>query len=124
MKRVISRYRKNQLYKEIPKIEKISNEYNTDIQNIETDNQYLNDSNTASHEMNKNKKYSRQENSLGELTKNFIKYIKESGKQTININELVKKLKVKKMINQKEQDILRSMQKTKYHGYIMNTYLL
>ena len=38
----------------------------------------------------------RQENSLGELTKNFIDYVKESGKATININDLVKKLKVKK----------------------------
>ncbi|MCQ2816120.1 MAG: E2F family transcription factor [archaeon] len=42
------------------------------------------------------KKNSRQENSLGELTKNFINYVRESGKSTININDLVKKLKVKK----------------------------
>lgn len=42
------------------------------------------------------KKNSRQENSLGQLTKNFINYVKESGKNTININDLVKKLKVKK----------------------------
>lgn len=39
---------------------------------------------------------SRQENSLGELTKNFIKFVKESGTATININDIVKKLKVKK----------------------------
>ena len=38
----------------------------------------------------------RQENSLGELTKNFINYIRKSGKNTVNINELVKELKVKK----------------------------
>lgn len=38
----------------------------------------------------------RQENSLGELTKNFIKYIKEKGDNIVHINELVKKLKVKK----------------------------
>lgn len=38
----------------------------------------------------------RQENSLGELTKSFINYVKDSGTETININDLVKKLKVKK----------------------------
>jgi hypothetical protein len=44
------------------------------------------------------KKKSRQrvENSLGELTKNFINYIREQGQKEININDLVKKLKVKK----------------------------
>jgi hypothetical protein len=44
------------------------------------------------------KKKSRQrvENSLGELTKNFINYIREQGHKEVNINELVKKLKVKK----------------------------
>lgn len=38
----------------------------------------------------------RQENSLGELTKNFIKYIKKQGGKEININDVVKELKVKK----------------------------
>ncbi len=38
----------------------------------------------------------RVENSLGELTKNFINYIRENGNKEININDLVKKLKVKK----------------------------
>lgn len=38
----------------------------------------------------------RQENSLGELTKNFIKLIKEQGENIVHINEVVKKLKVKK----------------------------
>jgi transcription factor E2F6 len=38
----------------------------------------------------------RQENSLGELTKNFIKYIKERGENIVHINDVVKKLKVKK----------------------------
>lgn len=38
----------------------------------------------------------RQENSLGELTKNFINYIREQKNNEININEVVKKLKVKK----------------------------
>ena len=36
------------------------------------------------------------ENSLGELTKNFVNYIKTSGRKTININDLVHELKVKK----------------------------
>ena len=38
----------------------------------------------------------KRENSLGELTKNFIKYIKSKGKVNININDLVKDLGVKK----------------------------
>ncbi len=38
----------------------------------------------------------RQENSLSELTKNFINFIKSLGDKTININDVVKKLKVKK----------------------------
>ena len=37
-----------------------------------------------------------QENSLGQLTKNFIHYIKTTGKKSININDLVNELSVKK----------------------------
>jgi hypothetical protein len=37
-----------------------------------------------------------QENSLGQLTKNFINYIKTTGKKSININDLVNELSVKK----------------------------
>lgn len=44
----------------------------------------------------KRKNRQRQENSLGELTKNFIKYIKERKNKEVNINDAVKKLKVKK----------------------------
>lgn len=44
----------------------------------------------------KSKVRQRQENSLGELTKNFINYIKEQNTKEIDINEVVKKLKVKK----------------------------
>ena len=42
------------------------------------------------------KKRLRQENSLGELTKNFIDCTRMKGIEKININEIVKKLKVKK----------------------------
>ena len=38
----------------------------------------------------------RMENSLGELTKNVIKYIKKSGENDIQINNLVEDLNVKK----------------------------
>lgn len=38
----------------------------------------------------------KQENSLGMLTKNFLQYIKKRGRVNININDLVKDLKVKK----------------------------
>lgn len=44
----------------------------------------------------KRKSRQRQENSLGELTKNFINYIKAQEGREININEVVKELKVKK----------------------------
>ena len=44
----------------------------------------------------KRKVRQRQENSLGELTKNFINYIKDQGGKEININDVVKQLKVKK----------------------------
>jgi len=44
----------------------------------------------------KSKVRQRQENSLGELTKNFINYIKEQNTREIDISEVVKKLKVKK----------------------------
>ena len=37
-----------------------------------------------------------QENSLGQLTKNFLNYIKTKGKKSININDLVNELDVKK----------------------------
>ena len=43
-----------------------------------------------------NSKEIKQENSLGQLTKNFLDYIKKKGRVPININDLVKDLKVKK----------------------------
>lgn len=46
--------------------------------------------------LGKKQKRQRQENSLDELTRAFIKYVKESKLETININDIVKKLKVKK----------------------------
>lgn len=45
---------------------------------------------------NNKKQRQRHENSLGELTKNFIRYIKENGDNVVPINDVVKKLKVKK----------------------------
>ena len=39
-----------------------------------------------------------QENFLGHLTKNFINYIKTTGKKTINIKELINELNVKRHI--------------------------
>jgi hypothetical protein len=44
----------------------------------------------------KGKKRQRQENSLGELTKNFVTYIRQQKETEIDINLVVKKLKVKK----------------------------
>lgn len=44
----------------------------------------------------KKKSRQRQENSLGELTKNFISFIKDQDQREIDINDVVKQLKVKK----------------------------
>ena len=38
----------------------------------------------------------KQENSLGQLTRNFLQYIKKKGRVNININDLVEELGVKK----------------------------
>ena len=46
--------------------------------------------------LDKKQKKERQENSLDELTRAFMKYVKESKNFLININDVVKKLKVKK----------------------------
>lgn len=46
--------------------------------------------------LGKKQKRQRQENSLDELTRAFLKYVKENKSATININDIVKKLKVKK----------------------------
>lgn len=46
--------------------------------------------------MKKYKPRQRQENSLGELTKNVINYIKNNGKKEINISTIVNELQVKK----------------------------
>ena len=46
--------------------------------------------------LHKKQKRQRQENSLDELTKAFIDYVKDTKKTEININDVVKKLKVKK----------------------------
>jgi hypothetical protein len=57
------------------------------------------ESDSSVEEISKGKKKrqrQRIDNSLGELTRNFIKYIRQQGQRDININDLVKKLKVKK----------------------------
>ena len=45
--------------------------------------------------LDKKQKKERQENSLDELTRAFMKYVKESKNFLININDVVKKLKLK-----------------------------
>lgn len=47
-------------------------------------------------EEDENSKYTKQENSLAQLTQNFLNYIKKKGRINISINELVEDLKVKK----------------------------
>ena len=54
------------------------------------------DKNETNDENDIKKEDSCQENSLGQLTKSFINYIKTTGKKSININNLVDELSVKK----------------------------
>ena len=54
------------------------------------------DKNEPNNENDFKKEDSCQENSLGQLTKSFINYIKTTGKKSININNLVDELSVKK----------------------------
>ena len=56
-----------------------------------------------------------QENSLGTLTKNFINYIKRTGRKAININDLVKELSVKKRRIYDITNVLQGM------GYIQKS---
>ena len=53
------------------------------------------DSEDNSHSNRKSSIHSRKENSLGELTKSFIKFVRESGRETININDIVKKKNIR-----------------------------
>ena len=61
------------------------------------------------------KEDSYQENSLGTLTKNFINYIKKTGRKAININDLVKVLSVKKRRIYDITNVLQGM------GYIQKS---
>ena len=54
------------------------------------------DNQSSSVTCSRRKQRQRLENSLGELTKNVIKYIKKSGEKEIQINNLVTDLGVKK----------------------------
>ena len=70
---------------------------NTEIS--EQGSSFLSNSDVSRNQMKKSKKYKprqRQENSLGELTKNVINYIKKNGKKEINISTIVNELQVKK----------------------------
>ena len=76
-----------------PKAVKKSYLYNNS-QNINQNN--TTDKNFADDDSEMKKEDSTQENSLGQLTKNFLNYIKTTGRKSININDLVNELSVKK----------------------------
>lgn len=68
-------------------------------QNLETANTNLNNQTEKEYtdeEKDLKKDEVCHENSLGQLTKNFINYIKKTGNKSININDLVNELSVKK----------------------------
>jgi len=84
-------------HKKFNNVEKISTIKNLNIENnlFEKDSKITKKLNQKSY-LNKKQKKQRQENSLDELTRSFINYVKETKNVNININEIVKKLKVKK----------------------------
>ena len=91
---------KNKKNKQLYKTTKISNNLNNKANINPKNNSFKEDKNDYS-----NKKYPhyyikklkrRQINSLDELTKKFMKYVLEAGTNTINLNEIMKKMKVKK----------------------------
>ena len=84
-------------HKKFNNVEKISTIKNLNIENnlFEKDSKITKKLNQKSY-LKKKKKKQRQENSLDELTRSFINYVKETKNVNININEIVKKLKVKK----------------------------
>ena len=84
-------------HKKFNNVEKISTIKNLNIENnlFEKDSKITKKLNQKSY-LNKKQKKQRQENSLDELTRSFINYVKETKNVKININEIVKKLKVKK----------------------------
>ena len=69
------------------KMKKASNSQKIETESIESDEYEAEGENIEG---------TKQENSLGQLTKNFLQYIKKRGRVNININDLVKDLKVKK----------------------------
>lgn len=84
-------------HKKFNNVEKISTIKNLNLENnlFEKESKITKKLNQKSY-LNKKQKKQRQENSLDELTRSFINYVKETKNVNININEIVKKLKVKK----------------------------
>ena len=78
-------------------VDKISTIKNLNLENnlLEKESKLTKKMNQKTY-LNKKQKKQRQENSLDELTRSFINYVKETKNVNININEIVKKLKVKK----------------------------
>jgi len=84
-------------HKKFNNVDKISTNKNLNLENnlFEKESKLTKKLNQKSY-LNKKQKKQRQENSLDELTRSFINYVKETKNVNININEIVKKLKVKK----------------------------
>lgn len=85
MKRVYSKTSNGKSAKRIKSVEKEKTQ--KEFQQSQTEEKMF---------IGKKQKRQRQENSLDELTRSFINYVKETKSSVININDIVKKLKVKK----------------------------
>ena len=89
---------KNKKNKELYKTNKISNNLNNKInKNTKIFKEEKSDFSSKTYPNYFIKKLKRRQiNSLDELTKKFIKYVIEAGDNIINLNEIMKKMKVKK----------------------------
>ena len=65
--------------------------------------------------LNRKQKKQRKENSLDELTRDFIQYVKETKNVLININDVVMKLKVKKRRIYDITNVLEGINKNKFN---------
>ena len=88
--------RKKELYLTTTNSNSLSNKTNINSKNISEKEDKNDYSNKIYPHYYIKKPKRRQINSLDELTKKFMKYVIEAGNNIINLNEIMKKMKVKK----------------------------
>ena len=93
-------------------LETRTQEINAKSQNFDSDGSQSIKSEVSKDSFRKCKKFKprkRKDNSLGELTKNVVNYIKKNGQKEINISSIVNELKVKKRRNYDITNVLEGI---------------